>query len=70
MLGIGFTSETFERLLFKVEPEASTLRPSASIVLASFRPQISKKSNIIIISNGVEQRQIKQKRKRYVFTDA
>jgi hypothetical protein len=53
MLGIKLTSETFERLLFKVEPEYSTTRLSPPTVLATLRPQASRKSNIIIISNGV-----------------
>lgn len=53
MLGITLTSETFERLLFKVEPELSTTRYSSPSVLATLRPLVSKKSKIVIISNGV-----------------
>ncbi len=66
MLGIALTSETFERLLFKVETEPTTYRYVASTVLVSLNPQKLKKSNIVIISNGVEQNRCKQKRKRYV----
>lgn len=53
MLGITLTSETFERLLFKVEPELSTTRYTSPSVLATLRPLVLKKSNIVIISNGV-----------------
>jgi len=38
MLGITLTSETFERLLFKVEPELSTARLPSPAVLAVLRP--------------------------------
>lgn len=69
MLGIKLTSETFERLLFKVEPEFSTTRSSPPAVLATLRPQVSRKTNIVIISNGVEQNKNPQRRKRYVFSD-
>ena len=38
-------------------------------VLASLKPQNTKKSKIVIISNGVEQSQNRVQRKRYVFSD-
>jgi hypothetical protein len=38
-------------------------------VLASLKPQTTKKSKIVIISNGVEQSQNRVQRKRYVFSD-
>lgn len=38
-------------------------------ILASLKPQTTKKSRIVIISNGVEQSQIRAQRKRYVFSE-